>query len=100
MASCRGLRRVTDLSTASSSGAAPPLSKTTEHFAGDEIFVLEGPRNVIRLGRCPDRRQTQEDNRELENKGINPLGDDQPEGTGGGGYFCYSQLLIDKDTLC
>lgn len=48
----------------------------------DEIFVLEGPRSVVRLSRQPDRFQTLEDNRLLVESGANTLGEDAPEGQG------------------
>ena len=64
-ASCSGLRRILDLSTASSSGA--PVTE-------DEIFVLEGPRSLIRVAKSPDQYQTEEDNRDMEQKGVNPQG--------------------------
>ena len=71
LASCSSLRSIIDLSTTSSSGAS---------IESDEIFVLEGPRTILRIAESPDRFHC--DVKDLEASGANPLGADETEGVG------------------
>lgn len=61
LASCNSLRRIIDLSVTSSG----------------EIFVLEGPRTLMRIAKNEDPFR-----KENINEILNPLGEDKPEGTG------------------
>lgn len=69
LASCSSLRGILDLSTCSGSGS--------DKINHDEIFILEGPRSVVRLSLAPDPFHA-----DLEDSSINPLGTDETEGVG------------------
>eukprot|EP00095_Tigriopus_kingsejongensis_P003877 maker-scaffold387_size188669-snap-gene-0.19 protein:Tk03877 transcript:maker-scaffold387_size188669-snap-gene-0.19-mRNA-1 annotation:"wd repeat-containing protein cg11141" len=69
LASCCGLRGIIDLSTCSSSGS--------DKINHDEIFVLEGPRTLVRISLAPDVFQ-----HDKPDPFMNPLGPDVTEGLG------------------
>ncbi|TRY79613.1 hypothetical protein TCAL_12625 [Tigriopus californicus] len=69
LASCSSLRGILDLSTCSGSGS--------DKINHDEIFILEGPRSVVRLSLAPDPFHA-----ELLDTTVNPLGTDETEGVG------------------
>ena len=73
ISSCSGLRNILDLSTVSSSGV--PAVKSS-----DEIFVLEGPRSVVRLAQDVDPHTPVI--HEESGDQLNPCGKETTEGLG------------------